>query len=64
MKPFLSLSMIQTGRMPRLLLSFLPFLYLAAVLLPLPTKALYSARSDVVQLTEENFKVGKGAWPM
>ncbi|TFJ81457.1 hypothetical protein NSK_007418 [Nannochloropsis salina CCMP1776] len=48
--------MIQTGRMPRLLLSFLPFLYLAAVLLPLPTKALYSARSDVVQLTEENFK--------
>ncbi len=38
-------------------LSFLLVLLLGA-LLPAPTTALYSARSDVVQLTEENFKVG------
>ena len=30
---------------------------LLGVFLPAPTTALYSARSDVVQLTEENFKV-------
>jgi hypothetical protein len=40
--------------MPRL--SFLLILLLG-VLLPAPTPALYSTRSDVVQLTEENFKV-------
>jgi len=40
--------------MPRL--SFLLVLLLG-ILLPSSTMALYSARSDVVQLTEENFKV-------
>lgn len=40
--------------MPRISLSLL--ILLLSVLLPAPSTALYSARSDVVQVTEENFK--------